>query len=140
MAIDGTTPVNFKAAVPAGFVAIVHRVDWHYMDAGVEPNLFAGISALTNGVQVGIYDSDDSVIQDVFTVKQNIEWQHFGSSILRLHQGATLDVFEAIWDLPEMTGFAALLTAGQYFRTRIQDNLSTLDHFDAHVHGRLIPL
>jgi hypothetical protein len=139
MNTDGTTPKNFRVICPADKMIILTFIEWHYVDAGIEPNTFGGLAMLTNGVVVTVNDSDDSVLwSSPSPIDMNVMWSHLGVTDINLVQGIALDQITVRWAFAETVGYVMYLTEGQYIQTRIQDNLSTLDHFEGTVHGRII--
>ncbi len=139
MAVDGTTPEAFKVIVPAGKVYILSMGEWHIADAGIEPLLFGGIAALSNGVIISVHDADDTQLAAFPAVTSNIMWSHLGVVAAGIiWQGATIDTLTIRWEMTRSLGYSVYLTEGQYVQTLIQDNLSTLDHFEGTMHGRQI--
>lgn len=140
MTVDGSTvPVDFKVICPADKVLILSLGEWHVADLAIEPLLFGGIAQLTNGVLISVHDSDDSTIASFHVIDQNIMWAHLGAmNVSQIWQGATTDQLTVRWEMTRSIGYAVYLTPGQYIRTRVQDDLRALDHFEGSMHGRQI--
>jgi hypothetical protein len=139
MAIDGSTPKKFQVVCPADKVIILSMGEWHVADAGIEPELFGGISALGNGVVVSVHDADDSVLASFTPITHNIMWAHLGAiETSIIWQGATTDQLTIRWEMTRSIGYGIYLTPGQYIQTLVQDNLAALDHFEGTMHGRQI--
>lgn len=139
MAVDGTTPADFRVIVPADKVLIVHHIEWHILDGGIEPDLFGGIAALSNGVGVAFVGADDVDLWSYNSITMNVMWSHLGAlSTAVIWQGATIDQFVVSWNISQIQGYVVYLTAGQYVETKISDDLQLLAHFEGTVHGRLI--
>jgi len=141
MAIDGTTPAEFKVICPADKVIILSMGEWHVADPGIEPQLFGSLAQLANGVVISVHESDDTEIASFAPVTHNIMWAHLGAMNTSIvWQGATVDQLTVRWEMTRSIGYGIFLTPGQYVQTLVRDNLSTLDHFEGTMHGRQIDL
>jgi hypothetical protein len=73
MNVDGSTPVLFKWQVPATRTFNLARFNWVFTDTGMRNGQFGGmVGPLTNGLQLGVWDSSDTLIKD-FTNGENIK-------------------------------------------------------------------
>jgi hypothetical protein len=140
MNVDGTTPVNFKAT--ATFRTRLTSLHFELTDAATDPSLFGGLAALTNGILLTIHDDNDVQVFDLTrdeTVKQNADW----GTVAGLSESATVidsagskpDLWSINVDLTELE---IILEPGWYVQTKIQDNLSLIDHFHGVAHGKLV--
>lgn len=145
--VDGSsTPVDFTYVVPTGKEAIIARCILKMQDVSIKLHEFLGTGAsLTNGILVTAHDSDDSTLVDFLDgdpIKNTIDFANLAAVDLPLvtASGQDPDSVPVRWSLFK-TGYYLKLTAGQYLRVRIQDNLSSgIGLFEWHVQGRIITL
>ena len=141
MTVNGSvTAVDYRVTCPADKVLVLSLGEWHYADAGIEPLLFGGIAALANGVVVSVHDADDSMFASFHAITHNLLWSHLGAvNVGVIWQGATIDTLSVRWEMTRSIGYGIVLEPGQYVQTKIQDDLTALDHFEGSIHGRQIP-
>ena len=101
------TPVNFKHTVPADEVHFLYQVDIHLLDGTVNLDKFGGIDTLSNGVDIGFYNSDDEVIfdpTDGHDIVMLSDFSILAGVFVEKVAGNVDDVFAVSWLLPSNFG------------------------------------
>ena len=132
--VDGSgAPVVFKSICPAGQQYHVYALHIHIADDDViKPETYGGVASLTNGIDLQVLDTDDSVIYNIFnghTIKHNNDFAGMGElATLDIGAGATYGVAVYV-DFAKAYGGPLIMTTGQAFALTVNDNLSGLtDH------------
>lgn len=143
MRVDGSSVVKkFQYVVPTDKLLYLDNVEIVLGDTGYDPDKFGGLTALTNGCKLEIYDTDGTtVLLDMLAepIKQNYEFTHFGGVSINVVPGAVIDLISVSAHMHETYGADLLLEAGQIVQFTVQDDLDTgLDFFEATIGGRLV--
>lgn len=137
MAVDASSIKTFRYTVPASSAARINSLSMVVDDTTCIPTGW-GAAALTNGIFIKAWDSDDSVIID-FTdsgaIKAMNQMGLLAGGTDNFHDVAAIDTFSYTIDFLEMLGEPLLLDAGDYFGATINDDLSGLSYFEMMVHG-----
>lgn len=137
MAVDGTTPVSFDVA-PAD--AEIYRIEKLVLVASLasSPTLseFGDIAALSNGLSLGVYDSDEALIVDLLggeAIKNNDDLAVIGS-IEAITLGATYSLRCEI-----LLGSPVRLEAAdsEKIRITVSDDLQAITRLRCTAIGRL---
>lgn len=140
-----TTPGVFSvtpstANAPSGLV--LHRLNVSITDAGIRPDRFAGLSALTNGVKVEVTTSTGGSLFDFLDgspIKANSEWALLaGSDAVTTVPSAGDDGLYVRWTI-SMSGQPLLLKQGQQLRMTLQDASSGISSWFAMAQGYYEP-
>lgn len=130
----------FQYSPGAGKYACINRLLILILDAGIQPALFGGITALANGVRITCNDTDGSELLD-FTDGDNIninaEWVHLAgvdAPITDSGLGPGIDELAIRWTIGN-AGSSLHLKDTQSIRFTIQDDLTGLTEFRATVQG-----
>ena len=147
--VDGDpTPVDFKYTCPTGKVAVIQRCVIAAQDVSIKLHEFLGMGAvLSNGVLVSAHDDDDASLVDYLDGDAIVSTHGFSvlgsvDAPVVTQAGVDPDTFTMRWTLGQNgTGHPLMLSAGQYLRVRIQDDLSTgIALFRWFVQGRVYTL
>lgn len=145
MNVDGSvTPVEFEYECPDNNVAFLHRNTLHMVDGGIIPTTFAGVSALANGVEIQIIDSDGTTILLDYTkgrtMTTNTDFALLAGPDFPVLAGTGNgdDVMSIRWTLSKAGG-PLLLTEGQIFRVTINDDISGITHMHWMMQGAVFP-
>jgi len=135
-----TSTRSFQYSPGAGKFACVNRLLILVLDTGIEPALFGGLTALTNGVKITCNDTDGSELID-FTdgdaINSNAEWVHLAGTdnpITDSGVGPGIDELAVRWTIGK-AGSSLFLKETQSIRFEIRDDLSGLTEFRAMVQG-----
>jgi hypothetical protein len=128
--VDGTTPKKFWISPPSGRSGLLYRLNFSMIGtSNFAANGFGtGASALTNGLKIGVDDSNGVEVYD-FTenhpIKTNAGFTLFaGVDVTTIADGKGMGVR---WTLSKATGGEAILIpSGWRLRATVQDNLSAL--------------
>ena len=139
MNINGlSTPVNFRYTCPTDKVVFLYRINILIIDASMKMDKFGGLSALANGVEIGFYDSSDTLILDP-TDGDNIsivaDFSILAGVDAQIHVGAGVDAAFIRWTFEKCVGGPFRLNVGEYLQFKIRDNLSTIDEFHTMAQG-----
>lgn len=145
MNINGSsTPVSFRYVVPAGKVAFPHRVVFALGDQNIEYMNFAGLGAqLTNGIEIRLLDTDDTVLTDftngtpITATREFVMLAGGDVNVLQTGVGQDPDFVAIRWTLSK-AGYVPYLKAGQSFEILIQDDLLLVENLRAFVQGRVV--
>ena len=144
MNVDGSsTPVQFQYIVPAGKDVELHRFMFDLVDNAIKYGQFAGLAtALTNGVMVEIIEDDGTTVLLDFTdgenVKINSEWAHLAGVDSIVQPAAGDDALPVRFSVHKANdGNAMYLSEGRIIRVTIQDDLSTVSHFECMIQGKI---
>lgn len=125
--VDGSTPKKFWVTPPSGRSGLLFRLNLSMIStSGFAANGFGSGSALTNGIKIGIDNSDGDEIYD-FTenhpVKTNAGFALFaGVDVNTIADGKGMGVR---WTLTKATGGAPILVPdGWRLRATVQDDAS----------------
>ena len=145
MTVDGSgTAVAFEYTVPTGKDVELHRFLFDLVDGAIKYGQFAGLATeLTNGVKIEIIDADGTTVLVDFTdghnVKSNSHWSHVAGidSIIQPAAGddglpIRFSIFKANTD-----GFGMYLSEGRRVRVTVQDDLTTVSHFECTIQGKI---
>lgn len=142
MNIDGSTvPGKFKITVPDGQRYIIHRIFIHYEDTGTfDTDTYGTLVALTNGIEIEVYDSNDTLILDLndgLPVKKNSDWSRncYDIDVQDFGSGASKSTISARWTFAKDSLTGMMLEAGDYFQFTINDNLTLLTEHHVAVRG-----
>ncbi len=124
-----STPV-FLITAPAGYEYILNRMIVKIEDAasGFNADTYGGLTALTNGILLGHYNSSgaqDLDLLDGEPIKQNLNWARncFDATIESFGSGT--DFFKVRWTFAN-AGNPLVLEPGESLRLTIQDDLTGL--------------
>jgi hypothetical protein len=126
MAVDGSTPVEFRYTVPANTTVVLYRCNIIIRDLGITPFRFGALTALTNGLKIEIFNAADALLKSFTvdaTIKNNAEFGNLAGVDTTIDSGAGGDALYVRWTIAN-SGAAVKLTAGQYFQVTVQDNIS----------------
>lgn len=141
MNVNGSiTPVDFCYTCPANKVAFLYRINILITDASMKMDKFGGLMALTNGVEIGIYDSSNVLIKDptdTDNIKTIADFSMLAGIDAQIHVGAGIDAAFIRWTFSKCVGGPFRLNEGEYINFKIQDNLEALDEFHAIAQGIL---
>ena len=139
MNVNGSiTAVDFKYICPVGKVVFLYRMNILITDAAMKIDKFGGLAALSTGVVVGFYDSEDNILLDPLdgdTIKTNEDFSFLAGVDATIQVGAGLDSLPIRWTFTRSVGGPFRLNAGEYIQFKVQDNLSTVSSFHAIVQG-----
>lgn len=143
MRVDGSSVVKkFQYVVPTDKLLYLDNVEIVLLDASIDPALFGGLAALTNGCKLEIYDTNGTtVLLDMLaeSVKSVYEFSHLGGVTINFVSFLTNDMVSVSAHMHETYGADLLLEAGQIVQFTVQDNLATgLVAFEATIGGRLV--
>lgn len=131
---------TFAYIVPSSQTAEIRRVNIILVDGAIKFGSFGGISALANGVEIGVYDSSSNIALD-FTdgnpIKANEEWGALVGTDNVVHPAAGDDGFPIRWTIQKAAGEHLKLGPRESFRFIINDDLSGLTKFRVMVQGRV---
>lgn len=141
-AVDGSSVAKEFIFSPSGRVAIVYRVILYIEDnANFRVQDYGGISGgLTNGILLGVYDSDDVILLDLtdgLPIKTNGSWSRLCYDVNHLNYGSGNEVLTGRWTF-EKSGRGLLLRDGDQLKVTIQDDLTGLVHHTFMVQGYYI--
>lgn len=134
MNVNGSvTPVafNFTATRPV----LITRFVGIILDNGIQPELFGGLPALTNGVAVGAYNDNNTLQLNLFegNVKANWEFALLSTQSTELRMGAgAQDLFKFGFNLGD-NDIALFLPTNWQLRMTINDDLTGLTQFKASI-------
>lgn len=136
MAVDGTTPKIYRYTVPADTRVSLNRGLLTFEDGVVAflPANFGALGApLTNGIEISITPSGGSKVV-LETWKTNREVR---DTMFDLDQTfKTSGVYTGRWTFTkDLNNNGMVLTPGDVFDFKIQDNLSTLDYLSFKLKG-----
>lgn len=124
------------ANAPSGLV--LHRLNVSIVDAGIRPDRFAGLTALTNGVKIQATTSTGGVLFDFLDgskVKANSDWALLaGSDAVTTTPSAGDDGLAIRWTI-SMSGRPLLVKQGQQLRMTLEDNSSGISSWFAMAQG-----
>lgn len=137
--VDGSgTPVAFNYLVAAGKALVLDELVLMIRDTGAFTGItFGVIAALTNGIKLEVRDTDgNTVLKSLIpggVAKKHADLAAIPGAVLSQVFADTLQV-----RIPaRVEGWPLLVTAGQYVRLTVADNLTALDEFRASIRGRL---
>lgn len=138
MAVDGSSAFfDFDFVAPQGRLSIIDEINIVIADTAISPPDFGGITnGLTNGLLVGSYDVNDTLLFDYtdgFPIKQNFFWGHLAGARVQI-DGLGTGSLIIQWKILEREQGLEMLP-GQKFRMTVQDDLTSLDHFSAMARG-----
>ncbi len=143
MNINGSsTPVVFRYTVPAGWSALIHRLNFVMIDnAAMNGHEFGGIGGgLTNGLLIRLENPDNSERRDLLdgvTIKRNGDFATF-AGVDVVHAGGNRGL-GIRWTWSKATGgVPILLRSGQSVAIEVQDDIRGLLRFNAGVQGLLV--
>ena len=145
MSVDGSsTPVQFFKAPASGNILDIYTIRVVIYDTDMEPALFGSISALTNGVQFHITETDGSTelvdFTDGFDIKVNADINSIisGDSIVQdKGAGGGMDMWSWLWESPD--GTPIRLTDERRIQMIVNDDLTAIDFFGAMIQGIEVP-
>jgi hypothetical protein len=131
------TPVTFKLITEEGpHRNELYRMVVHIVDAGpLNADDYGGIAGgLVNGLDIGIYNADDSLLLDLLDglpVKTNSDWGRLCYDVKTLDFGTGTDDAVAVrWTFSKDMGGPIILEEGQYIGVTVNDNLTGLiEHY-----------
>lgn len=147
LSVVGTlgTPVRAYVECPPGKTIHCVRLMTTISDVGTfEPENFgAFVAPLVNGINIKVWDADDSVLLDITDndpITDNLDWsdqagpdvqpQQFGKST-----GADVEGLVIRWTIGAADLDPIIITPGQKIGYEIRDDLSGLVKFHAHLQG-----
>ena len=134
MNVNGAvTPVSFRITAPqqSGVKKFISRLNLSLFDLTITLSKFGGIAALTNGLTIKAFDSDDVLLIDLldgWTIKRNGDWSNLAG--IDVNKSSIDDHFGVRWTL-FAAGQPFHLTNGQYIEILVQDDLSAIN--DMHI-------
>lgn len=143
MGVNGAVvPVTFQYVVPAGFQARVSSIFIILQDDGIEVDGFGGLTELTNGWLLQVFDNNNTLRAD-FTfdrpITQNIHFFDLGGSneIFEI-VGVTEGFVVTDVDITRHGGLLRL-EPGWSIRVLVQDDLSGINSFTTRIISQLLP-
>lgn len=137
MAVDGTTPVIYSYTVPANRKLYLKRGFIVIEDGAVAftPGAFGALSALTNGVSVGITPNGSARVEiENWKTNRQIRDTFFDFD----QQFRTDGIYTGRWSFTkDLNGPGIVLATGDIIDFKIQDNLSGLDYLSFKMKGIL---
>ena len=128
---DYTTPESFRYVCPTGHDVICHRVIVSIGDATItDSSKYGGINALTNGIELSVRHSDDSLIETLtpFPIKTNGDWARICyDTVVLAGLGVGTDYVAIRWTFSK-SGHPIVLSGGQYIEVVAQDDFTGLDN------------
>lgn len=142
LAVLGTlaAPVVFRYTAPYEQTSIITLALFELVaDAFDDMAVFAGGSALTNGLLIQAFDRDGTLLYDPLNgdpVVKDADWTDLAGIGVNTTKNTGDDLLAVAWDLTR-TGAAMKLTQGQTLRVTVQDDLSDLTQIHVTVQGQL---
>lgn len=131
--VDGSsTAVNFR--ITATSEIVIRRLVILIEDATNSAETYGGLTALTNGISIGVFNSDDTQILDVLdgdNIKKNVDFQKHGFYTRYSAHAAGNQSVDTRLDL----SVPVVLNSGQYFAVTVNDALAGLTIHQFHVEG-----
>ena len=144
MSVDGSgTAVQFQYVVPSGKDVELHRFLFDLVDTAIKYGQFAGIATeLTNGVKIEIIDKDGTTVLLDFTdghnIKSNSHWMHIAGIDSLIEPAAGDDALPIRFSVYKANGGAGMyLSEGRIIRVTVQDDLTSVSHFECTVQGKI---
>lgn len=136
MAVNGTTPVTYSYIVPADTRVALNRGFIAMEDGAVSfvAGNFGAISgALANGVEVSVTPNGGSpVVLETWTTNREVRDTMFDFD----EQWRTAGTYIGRWSFTkDLNNNGIVLTPGDAFNIKIQDNLSSLDYLSFRLKG-----
>ncbi len=135
MAVDGTTPATFTYTIPADTRVALNRGFLAMEDGAVSflPGNFGAVAALTNGVEINITPLGGSpVVLETWKTNREVRDTMFDFD----EQWRTAGTYIGRWSFTkDLNNNGIVLTPGDTFNIKIQDNLSSLDYFSFRLKG-----
>ena len=136
--VDGSiTPILFKCLPPAEGALVFAEVTIIIEGTGnFKTNTYGGLAALTNGLQLGLFDKDteEPVVELTapHRVRTNVDWALYAYPVTLSAWGGGSSHITANWDARKAGGAGVLLAAGSQLAlgVKISDDLTGLaNHF-----------
>lgn len=131
--------VGFTYTCPTGCYTAVERVNMIGYEPGISPNEFLGLTSLTTGIKIGIYDSTNTRILD-FLGGRTIVRHHDFSLLAGIDSEAVNttpandDAWHSRWTIAK-AGDSLRLYPGEQFMVLIRDDISALTSFQMMLQG-----
>lgn len=124
------TPEEFLITAPAGYEYILERMIVKIQDgnAGFDAEAYGGLSELTNGVHIRVYNAGGAValdLMDGLPARSNVQWARYAFDAEVSDFGAGDNFFRVRWTFSR-SGNPLVLQPGYSLRALMQDNLSGL--------------
>ena len=129
--VDGSgTPVDFKIVCPGGERYFLTRMMFALTDtsAGVVSTNYGGLSALSNGLDIGVFGDDDVLISSLLgglPLKTNTDWLRVCFDFESFDFGSNIGL-GARWTFTKDFGRPIVLETGQYLAVTVNDDLEGL--------------
>ena len=144
MNVNGSgTAVEYDYASPAPKISFVERVHFLIQDNSIEPALFGGLAALSNGLKIEHIDTDGTTVLYDFTedltIKKNLHFGLYAGRDVPFYSSAPASIPDAVlvrWTIGKI-GSPLLLKGDEIFRVTVQDDLRNLDEFLCMVQGHI---
>jgi len=141
LAVDGSsTPVEFFFAPLVGDRAFIRTVKIEIVAAAFDDvAVFAGGSALTNGIGILVKDRDGNILLDVLNgdpIAKDADWSDLAGENVIPTKNTGDDLYAVTWDITD-TGIDLFLDELASLRFVIQDDLSGLTQMHVVAHGLL---
>jgi len=143
--VDGSVAVkDFDYVVSAGKSAWLERLNLTVLNDGMAPSNFYGVPSLANGMLAQVVDSDGVTVLKDFTEGSGLVCMMCWSALAGADAGGAIqtvgvgdDGSNVRWTMAKC-GEPIFLRAGQIFRLKVRDNLSSMTRFLAMVQGILV--
>ncbi len=146
MTVNGAvTAVMFEYTVPLGSTVELNRINIDIVDGGIGYGEFAGLgSDLSKGIKLEIIDPDGATVLLDFTdsnpIKSNAQWTHLAGTDTVAIVAAGDDLLPIRWTIVKTgSGEPMVLNGGEIFRLTVQDDLTTISHFEGMLQGKVHP-
>lgn len=126
------TPVSFQNGPASGKIWYVVSFSVTMEDTSMNFSKFGGITALTNGWLVKVKENGGSEIT-VATIKKNGDFYTYANNVII--ESSTTDILIVQFNPVFNTGATIKLLYGDYLKTTVNDDLSSLDSFSMLIRG-----
>ncbi|MHA1329932.1 MAG: hypothetical protein ACTSR2_02535 [Candidatus Hodarchaeales archaeon] len=135
MNVNGSvTPVSFYRGPPAGKKWYIGYMVVTFEDESINHVKFAGISALTNGVQFKVTENGSERDLYEHTFKTTGSFYHAVTS--HTLESARTDIFTALWNFREAGTIIKLKNStGDNIKMIVNDNLTSINFFEVTIFG-----
>lgn len=142
MVVDGSsTAVNFDVVHPGGKdPVVIHRIMVKMIDGSITELSFGGISALSNGLRIVVYDTQSNTeVADFLpgdAITRNYDWTTLAGNDQIVEPAAGDDVLKVRWTIELGLGDGLLLRPTEVLRVIVQDALAGISEFSMSYQGR----
>lgn len=133
--VDGSvTPVNFDIVANSGKKYIIKRIIITMIDESINFDKFAGISALTNGIDLKTKEGGLAERSLGDSIQTNADFYKGGLSVLL--ESSTTDILTLVFEFNSVdTSLILTDSASDYFRITVNDDLTSINTFVVRAQG-----